>query len=255
MEEIYLFSGQNGNNAPLELWRTLAGETGFGSKAFELPQTSRRSDGYREFAATERIVLEPGTHYWLRHPGARVPISLATSHSVDAGSSPGWAISGSIVSDADDVTTRVLALRTQFHGVALLGPPGPPGGVSAAAGGGEVLLSWSAPGSTGHRDVVKYQVRRKKTAEADSAYSAWADVGDGDGDGDLADERSVRVASLEEGTEYTVQVRAVNSQGDGTEAEDTATPTAADQAGTVSFDAPIRWRPRRSWRRCPTTTR
>ena len=49
---------------------------------------------------------------------------------------------------------------------------------------------------------------------------------DADSDSDQADERTVTVTSLANGTLHTFQVRAVNSEGSGIEAEDTATPAA-----------------------------
>ena len=49
---------------------------------------------------------------------------------------------------------------------------------------------------------------------------------DSDSDSDQADERTVTVTSLANGTLHTFQVRAVNSEGGGSEAEDTATPVA-----------------------------
>ena len=87
-----------------------------------------------------------------------------------------------------------------------------------------MTLSWSEPGSLGHRPVTKYQVRHRQGDEADSAFSAWADVADSDTDGDLADEREATVAGLVAGTSYVFEVRAVNALGDGTGARLSATP-------------------------------
>ena len=58
----------------------------------------------------------------------------------------------------------------------------------------------------------------------------WTDVPDGDSDSDQADERTVTVSSLTNGVVHTFQVRAVNSEGDGSEVEATATPAAGPSA-------------------------
>ena len=102
-----------------------------------------------------------------------------------------------------------------FEGFALLGNPTSPVGLSATAdpmAPGEVTLGWSEPALTGQSAITKYQMRYKKTAEADSTYSAWTDVPDSDDSGsDLGDERAVTVTGLEADTPYTFQVRAVNA--------------------------------------------
>ena len=111
----------------------------------------------------------------------------------------------------DSLTVRPLV---KFEGFALLGNPTSPVGLSATAdpmAPGEVTLGWSEPALTGQSAITKYQRRYKKTAEADSTYSAWSDVPDSDDSGsDLGDERAVTVTGLEADTPYTFQVRAVN---------------------------------------------
>ncbi len=84
------------------------------------------------------------------------------------------------------------------------------GSLSAIPGDEKVVLSWATPASDGGSSITGYQYRRD---EGD-----WEDVSGG------ATARSQAVSGLTNGTEYTFEVRAVNSVGQGPASTATATP-------------------------------
>ena len=101
--------------------------------------------------------------------------------------------------------------------------PGAPANLTAAAGDEQVALSWGVP-ADGGSEILRYEYRY---AEAGGAYDdAWSTVSG------AANARSVTVSGLTNGTEYRFQVRAVNSIGEGTAAEASATPGRAPSAPT-----------------------
>ena len=191
-----------------------------------LPQPPQRVD----------VILQPDTVYSLRLVGAdAVGVNLGSSWLSSTGHAHGWRVGFIAGSPFIDDEHRLDPLYSivdflpgmaivDFAGIELLGPPGPPTRVSAGAGAGAVTLSWSEPGSMGQNAIVKYQVRHKRSSQPDTAYSGWVDVADTHGDGDLSNERSVTVTGLTDGTAHTLQVRAVNGQGNGTAATVQATP-------------------------------
>ena len=187
------------------------------------------------FTAPAGTVLAPDTTYFLRVFGSNVgnfQYARTESAGEDSGAASGWSIADEVVGYnlGTFTTTQGRSLRIDIEGFALLGAPGPPASLAAAAGGGSVELSWSEPGSTGRRPVTKYQVHHRETGES---FGEWADVADSDSDNDLSDELSVTVSGLTAGTRYVFEVRAVNARGDGTAARIPATPTA------VSITAPV----------------
>ena len=107
--------------------------------------------------------------------------------------------------------------------------PDAPASLTATPGDTEVALAWTAPASDGGAAITKYQYR--VSVDGGSTWSPdWTDVPDSDSDSDQADERSVTVTGLTNGTVHTFQVRAVNSEGGGSEAQDTATPASGPSA-------------------------
>ena len=209
------FGANSGDPIEVQMYRRGPGESGFGSLVYELqPPTDIQSAGDHIVDAPPGAVLEPETDHFLRVTNLHF-YSGTTSRNADGGAASGWAISGraSVPGLAVNNTLRILV-----RGMDLLGPPGPPGSLSATGVAGSAVLTWTAPGSTGQRPVTKYQVRHKQASDPDTAFSAWSDVADSDGDGDLADELSVSV-SRPAGTEYTLEVRAVNTNGAGTGAQ------------------------------------
>ena len=102
-----------------------------------------------------------------------------------------------------------------------LTPPDAPGSLAARFGDGEVLLSWTRP-PDGGAPITGYQYRQMSSS--DTTWNPnWTGI-----TGSGADTTSYTVDSLTNGTAYTFEVRARNSQGAGPESNGaTATPNAA----------------------------
>ena len=117
--------------------------------------------------------------------------------------------------------------------------PGAPASLTASAGNAEATLTWTAPASDGGAAITKYQYR--VSVDGGTTWAPdWTDVPDGSDSGsDQGDERTVTVTSLVNDSLHTFQVRAVNSEGDGSEIEATATPTATVVTPTASDDATL----------------
>ena len=92
--------------------------------------------------------------------------------------------------------------------------PGEPQGLVATAGDGQVSLRWEAPASDGGAVVTDYKVRHG-LGEAVGADVPWRPAGV-----DLTEE----IRDLRNNEEYSFEVRAVNSVGDGDVARTRATP-------------------------------
>ena len=103
--------------------------------------------------------------------------------------------------------------------------PGVPRTLAAAPGDGEVVLTWTAPASTGGEAITRYEHRHKATGSLPFVSSdSWTSAGTA---------LTATVGSLTNGTPYSFEVRAVNSVGAGTAATTSATPTAAATAPGV----------------------
>ena len=121
--------------------------------------------------------------------------------------------------------------------------PAAPAIDSVHSGDTTLTVAWSAPADdTG---ITAYDVRHIKTSEDESDATKWTVVDNAWTSGTLA----YAVTGLTNGTEYDVQVRAVNSNGDGTwSATEVGTPAlpaptidsvrADDRAVLVSWSAP-----------------
>ena len=106
--------------------------------------------------------------------------------------------------------------------------PEAPQSLAASAGNAQVVLSWSAPSGDGGAAITKYQYRSAQGASVDASVN-WNDIPDSaDTGSSAADETTVTVSSLTNGTAYAFEVRAVNSAGNGTAASSTTTPAATD---------------------------
>ena len=98
---------------------------------------------------------------------------------------------------------------------------------SITAGSKSITVEWSEPESDGGADISSYDLRYIKTSELSLTYkpttfrsAVWSS-----GDGDL----TATITGLEVGTQYSVQVRAVNAAGTG--------PWPAFQVGTTALSA------------------
>ena len=95
--------------------------------------------------------------------------------------------------------------------------PGAPRTFAAAPGDGELVLTWTAPASTGGTPITRYEHRHKVTS-ATNFPATWTTAGTA---------LTATVSGLTNGTPYSFEVRAVNTVGAGTAATTSATPTAA----------------------------
>ena len=93
--------------------------------------------------------------------------------------------------------------------------PGAPTNLAAQAGDARVTLNWTTP-YDGGSSIRKYQVRQKAGA---GPFGDWADIPDSG-----PDTTSHTVQGLIPGTAYLFEVRAVNAEGNGLEAQARATP-------------------------------
>ena len=97
-----------------------------------------------------------------------------------------------------------------------LGKPVAPTGLSAAAGDSQVALSWNVPAASSTiAAIMKYE------------YSKDSGTSFDDIPGSVATTTAHMVTGLNNGTEYTFAVRAVNAIGDGPASEIAATPTSS----------------------------
>ena len=127
-------------------------------------------------------------------------------------------------------TVGVVDPDTMFITINSGGPrtpaPGAPQSLSATTGDGRVTLSWSPPASDGGATITGYEYRY---AESSGTYpSNWTPAG---GSG----ARSVTVSSLNNGTLYKFQVRAMNSVGGGAAADTSARPTSGGGTPSLSI--------------------
>ena len=111
--------------------------------------------------------------------------------------------------------------------------PGAPTIDKVTARAGWLLVEWSAPSSNGGFDITAYDIRRIETDATDKADSNW-DVTD-DIWTTVDVELRYALRTLANGTEYDVQVRAVNANGDGGwSGTDTGTPEkSAETTATI----------------------
>ena len=103
--------------------------------------------------------------------------------------------------------------------------PHAPRSLTFKPGNGTLTLRWQQPKYTGGAAISRYEYRHKSTG---AFPSSWTRVADGpDADSAAGNERSVTVSGLTNGTDYTFELRAVNSAGAG------ATASAADSPNTL----------------------
>ena len=158
-----------------------------------------------------------------------------------SGSYNGWStVSGGAGARGETVTDLANGTRYTFQVRAVNGDGpgreaeasarpksfGPPS-LDAAGGNRRVILSWGAPSSSGGSAIVRYERRYKSSG----SYNGWSTVSGG------AAARGETVTGLANGTRYTFQVRAVNGDGPGPEAEASATPNAQTLPAVSVSDA------------------
>ncbi len=105
--------------------------------------------------------------------------------------------------------------------------PAKPTGFAAAAGDGQVSLSWTDPGNS---TISGWQYSYKTTG----GYGDWTDI-----DGSTATTTTRTVTGLTNGIAHTFRLRAVNASGNGAASDEkTATPLAVPAKPTGFAAAP-----------------
>ncbi len=178
---------------------------------------------------------DPISYAWTRKPGETSPAipqgtALDRARLTFTASAVGTYTMTVTASDsAGDKATENVTITVRAA------PPAPPTGLTATAASGQVTLAWTEPTDEG---ITGYKMRYGRTSARDSA--AWASIS-----GSGAGTTSHTVAGLDNGSEYSFQVRAANADGDG-DATDwvKATPIAvslriadvtAAEGGTFAF--------------------
>ena len=106
--------------------------------------------------------------------------------------------------------------------------PGAPSIDTVTAGSTSLVVTWTAPSDTGGSTIQAYDVRHIETAATDKADANWTVADNAWTTGTL----TYTITDLTEGTQYDVQVRAVNATDDGVwSATTTGTP---DHGGTTA---------------------
>ena len=128
--------------------------------------------------------------------------------------------------------------------------PGVPRQLRFVASDSTVHVAWTEPSQTGGSAILNYRYR--VSADAGATWSPdWTNVPDSDDAGTaLADERSVTLTGLANGTEHTIELVAVNAFGAGAGATGTATPeqvpgppsdftaSLGDRSAVLAWEAP-----------------
>ena len=132
----------------------------------------------------------------------------------------------------------------QSHQESLMTAPSPPHApvVVVTHADGSLDVSWMAPTNNGGADITKYVLQWKSGGESYS--SAREETADYDANANTVSNTEITYANLEfsytipdlsNGTEYSVQVYAVNEGGNGTAAEETATPSTVPGSAPASI--------------------
>lgn len=109
---------------------------------------------------------------------------------------------------------------------------GQPGSVAVTAAANSLTVTWAAPDSDGGSTITAYDVRHILTSATDRADASWNPHEDAwtTGGGSL----QYAITGLRDNTNYDVQVRAVNANGDGPWSTPSKTGATADHGGTTA---------------------
>ena len=92
--------------------------------------------------------------------------------------------------------------------------PGMPRHLTVTPGNEKLTVEWTSPEDNGTTDITHYELRHALTADIGDATWERAETGK-------------EIAGLTNGSEYTVEVRAVSAAGEGAAASATGTPTGS----------------------------
>ena len=164
-----------------------------------------------------------------RKSGSRVEITLADADVLTASDTMVTvALAADAVTDVPGNGIAAVSATTVIRARA----PGAPV-LTAAAKTESIELSWTVA-DHGTSDITHYDYRIKETTGG--TYTSWTDTRNGEGAVTSNSGGSVTLTRLTNGTQYTVQVQGVNSDGEGADSnEPTATPDAPPAVGSVAI--------------------
>ena len=212
--EAYLASGSSDNL--YRLYNVRWDETIDAIEVDEGANASLDLSGVSKDATSFEFAPSHTARSWLTISGTTLTITNAPAVAADTDFQ---AVVRAVRSSVNEEKTLTITVRDTTPKV-----PSAPRNVSATDTGSNFIeLGWDAPADDGRAAIQDYEVRH---AEGQTAGGTWASIGSAT--------RSVRISSLKKVTQYTFQVRAVNSVGAG----------PASTAITVRTDATVPSAPR-----------
>ena len=158
---------------------------------------------------------------WTAIPGSGASTESHTVSGLDGGSSYTFEVRA-VNSAGKGLESQATATPTGSS-TPIVTAPAAPTGLSAEAGNGQVVLSWSDPDND---SITRYEVRYGKVGES---WGAWTAISNSD-----ADTTGHTVPSLDNGSEYRFRIRAVNNTGNGAQSVVVrATPVVPATAGVT----------------------
>ena len=226
----------------VSVWSTTGANKLPDSKLYTLTNPTLAADSLNTFTAPAGSTLDASTTYAVvfenTAPANQYELAKTESNDEDAGATSGWSIAdkGAHKGGTDDWAVNSGADKAQIAVRVVTGtPPAAPTGLAATPGDQQLSLSWTDPSDS---SITKYQYRL--STDGGTTWSPdWTDVS-----GSGATTTSHSVTGLNDGTTYTVEVRAVGdsdlpSQAARTSATTTGAATlvantgAADASGTI----------------------
>ena len=201
-----------------------SGLTAIGSSQTQVDLSWGAPTGNGEIATTGyRIEVSPDRSSWSNLVADTGNTATGYSHTgLTAGTTRHYRVSA--ISSADTGQASGIATGT----TAAAGVPASPTVTAATAGTESLTASWRASSSDGGSPITAYDLRHIRSDATNKGDSNWTMVQDvWTGSGAL----SYELAGLDGGNQYDVQVRAINSAGDGSwSVTATGTPTAGQSA-------------------------
>ena len=178
-----------------------------GSSCTDLSEPAALAGGGNVFTASvEGIVLSASTKYWVVFDSVSggsgaVEVRRTAQQAEDSGAAAGWSIGNNSATRTRNLTAWTVGNHPQKVGIygSVRTGPSALSDLAAVVSRGQAALSWTASTFTG---VDKYQYRVSDDGGT-SWDPDWRDVPGG------ANATSYTVRNLTNGTEYTIQVRAV----------------------------------------------
>ena len=201
-------------------------ESKVNAKLHDLTTPSSFSAGLVSFTATNVILARDTTYFVVVQDDNETDsptIARTQATAEDSGGFANWSIGNfrhrtpRSLPDWNNAPLSGLIIRLTVNGTPITVPDAPQN-LAAKAGDTQATLTWAAPESDGGASISRYEYRHAMGSIVPDS-TTWTPVPDGsDAGSSTADETTVTVENLTNGTHYAFEVRAVNSVGGGTEA-------------------------------------